>query len=67
VVAVAVDTLALATFSMTLLRWRSGRTLAEAAAFANVAAALKCRGFGGRLGAPTREAVDALLAPTRER
>lgn len=32
----------------------------EAIGFANVAAALKCRTFGGRLGAPTRAEVEAV-------
>jgi sulfofructose kinase len=39
-----------------------GRTVAEAARFANAAAALKCTRAGGRLGAPTRAEVEALLA-----
>ncbi len=38
-----------------------GRSVADAARFANTAAALKCTRFGGRLGAPTRAEVDALL------
>jgi sulfofructose kinase len=38
-----------------------GATLAEAARFANAAAALKCTRRGGRLGAPTRAEVAALL------
>ena len=38
-----------------------GKTVADAACFANTAAALKCTRFGGRLGAPTRAEVDALL------
>ena len=37
------------------------RAVADAAAFANAAAALKCTRFGGRLGAPLRTEVDALL------
>ncbi len=39
-----------------------GRTVAQAARFANAAAALKCTRAGGRLGAPTRMEVDAFLA-----
>jgi sulfofructose kinase len=39
-----------------------GQTLTEAATFANAAAALKCTVFGGRLGAPDRANVDALLS-----
>jgi sulfofructose kinase len=39
-----------------------GLDTAAAARFANAAAALKCTRFGGRLGAPTRAQVDALLS-----
>ncbi|MBK1795452.1 sugar kinase [Devosia sp. WQ 349] len=39
-----------------------GQSIREAIAFANVAAALKCKTFGGRLGAPHRDAVLAALA-----
>jgi sulfofructose kinase len=38
-----------------------GNTVANAAGFANAAAALKCTRFGGRLGAPTRAEVDEFL------
>jgi sulfofructose kinase len=38
-----------------------GRTVLDAARFANAAAALKCTRFGGRLGAPTRMEVEAFL------
>jgi sulfofructose kinase len=38
-----------------------GNTIAAAARFANAAAAQKCTRFGGRLGAPTRAEVDAVL------
>lgn len=38
-----------------------GRGEVTALAFATVAATLKCRTFGGRLGTPTRAEVDALL------
>jgi sulfofructose kinase len=38
-------------------------SIAGAAEFANAAAALKCARFGGRLGAPTRAEVEALLRP----
>jgi len=38
-----------------------GRGLPEAARFANAAAALKCARAGGRLGAPRRAEVEALL------
>ncbi len=37
------------------------RNVAEAARFANAAAALKCTRMGGRLGAPTRDQVAQLL------
>jgi sulfofructose kinase len=36
-----------------------GADIAAAARFANVAAAIKCTRFGGRLGSPTRAEVDA--------
>jgi len=60
----AVDTLAAGD------TWHGAFTLAlgegsgveDAARFANVAAALKCTRFGGRLGAPTRAEVDAFSA-----
>ncbi len=39
-----------------------GAELPRAIAFANVAAALKCRTFGGRLGAPERAEVEAALS-----
>ena len=63
---VAVDTLAAGdvfhgAFTLALAEHRSTEA---AIAFANVAAALKCRTFGGRLGAPSRAEVDALLAET---
>jgi sulfofructose kinase len=38
-----------------------GQRVAESAAFANAAAALKCQRPGGRLGAPSRPEVEALL------
>jgi sulfofructose kinase len=38
-----------------------GSDVATAARFANAAAALKCTRFGGRLGAPTRDEVEAFL------
>ena len=61
---VAVDTLAAGdvfhgAFALALAE---GAAAAEAIAFANVAAALKCRSFGGRLGAPGRDEVEAVLA-----
>jgi sulfofructose kinase len=43
-----------------------GASLAKTIAFANAAAAIKCTRFGGRLGAPTREEVDALLVASQE-
>jgi sulfofructose kinase len=61
---VAVDTLA----AGDVFHGAFALALAEAApipraiAFANAAAALKCRSFGGRLGAPTRAEVEAALA-----
>lgn len=39
-----------------------GAGVREAVGFANAAAALKCRRFGGRLGAPGRAEVEAVLA-----
>jgi sugar/nucleoside kinase (ribokinase family) len=61
---VAVDTLAAGdvfhgAFALALAE---GAGVRRAMAFANVAAALKCRSFGGRLGAPGRAEVDARLA-----
>jgi len=38
-----------------------GNAVADAARFANAAAALKCTRFGGRLGAPTRAEVDEFM------
>lgn len=60
----AVDTLAAGdvfhgAFALALAE---GRTVAEAGHFACTAASLKCRVFGGRLGAPDRSEVDAFLA-----
>jgi len=60
---VAVDTLAAgdvfhAAFALAI---GERRAVADAAAFANAAAALKCTRFGGRLGAPVRAEVEALL------
>jgi sulfofructose kinase len=60
---VAVDTLAAGdvfhgAFALAIGEHRS---VADAAAFANAAAALKCTRPGGRLGAPMRAEVDALL------
>ncbi len=57
----AVDTLAAgdvwhAAFA---LRLAEGRGIAEAAHFANVAAAIKCERWNGRRGAPTRAEVEA--------
>lgn len=59
----AVDTLAAGDVfhGAFVLALAEGRSEAGAIAFANTAAALKCTVFGGRLGAPTRAAVDALL------
>ena len=39
-----------------------GLDVAAAGGFANAAAAIKCSRAGGRLGAPTRAEVEALLA-----
>ena len=39
-----------------------GAGIRDAVAFGNAAAALKCRSFGGRLGAPDRAEVEAALA-----
>jgi sulfofructose kinase len=44
------------------LRIAEGAAPADALEFASVAAAIKCTRFGGRLGAPTRNEVEALLA-----
>jgi hypothetical protein len=44
------------------LRIGAGSSVVDAARFANAAAALKCTRFGGRLGAPNRAEVEALLA-----
>jgi len=59
----AVDTLAAgdvfhAAFALAIVEYGS---VERAAGFANAAAALKCTRFGGRLGAPTRSEVEALL------
>lgn len=43
------------------LRLAEGATVAEAGRFAAVAASLKCRVFGGRLGCPLRAEVEAVL------
>ncbi len=64
---VAVDTLAAgdvfhAAFALAI---GEGRAVADAAAFANAAAALKCTRIGGRLGAPVRAEVEALLRSAR--
>ncbi len=60
---VAVDTLAAGDVfhGAFALRLAEGADVAEAIGFASVAAALKCRSFGGRLGTPGREEVDAML------
>ncbi|HWJ75524.1 MAG TPA: PfkB family carbohydrate kinase [Kaistia sp.] len=42
-------------------------TIPAAIAFANVAAALKCRTFGGRMGTPERAEVEAVLATMETR
>jgi sulfofructose kinase len=60
----AVDTLAAGdvfhgAFTLALAE---GAAMPRAIAFANAAAALKCRTFGGRLGAPFRPEVEAVLA-----
>lgn len=60
----AVDTLAAGdvfhgAFALALAE---GAALPRAIAFANAAAALKCRTFGGRLGTPDRAEVETLLA-----
>ena len=39
-----------------------GASIPKAIAFANAAAALKCRTFGGRLGIPGRDEVEAVLS-----
>lgn len=44
-----------------------GAPVQRAIAFANAAAALKCRSFGGRLGAPGREEVEAAMAGLEEK
>ncbi len=60
----AVDTLAAGdvfhgAFALALAE---GAAIPRAIGFANVAAALKCRTFGGRLGTPGRAEVEAVLA-----
>lgn len=60
---VAADTLAAgdvfhAAFALCLAE---GRHMAETLRFATAAAAIKCTRFGGRLGAPTRDEVEAFL------
>lgn len=64
---VAVDTLAAGDVfhGAFLLGLAEGKTTAEAARFANVAAAFKCRGFGSRTTTPTRAEVDAFLETWR--
>lgn len=62
----AVDTLAAGdvfhgAFTLALAE---GQAVADAVAFANTAAAISCTVFGGRLGAPDRAAVEALMART---
>lgn len=62
----AVDTLAAGdvfhgAFTLALAE---GQAVADAVAFANTAAAISCTVFGGRLGAPDRVAVEALMART---
>lgn len=63
----AVDTLAAGDVfhGAFLLGLAEGKPVAEAARFANVAAAFKCRGFGSRTTTPTRAEVDAFLATWR--
>ncbi len=60
----AVDTLAAGDVfhGAFLVGLAEGRPIAEIVAFANAAAAIKCATFGGRLGAPTRAEVEAVLA-----
>jgi sugar/nucleoside kinase (ribokinase family) len=60
---VAVDTLAAGdvfhgAFTLAIAE---GKPVREAVRFASAAAAIKCTVFGGRLGAPKRDAVEALL------
>jgi sugar/nucleoside kinase (ribokinase family) len=43
-----------------------GEPIARAIAFANAAAALKCRSFGGRLGTPDRAEVEAAMLTEEE-
>jgi sulfofructose kinase len=59
----AIDTLAAgdvfhAAFALKLVE---GAPMSETIAFASAAAAIKCTRFGGRLGCPTRDEVEALL------
>ena len=64
---IAVDTLAAGDVfhGAFLLGLAEGKPVAEAARFANVAAAFKCRGFGSRTTTPTRAEVDAFLETWR--
>lgn len=48
-------------FALALLE---GKDIRAAARFACVAASLKCTRFGGRLGCPTRDEIDRLVAKT---
>jgi sulfofructose kinase len=61
----AVDTLAAGDVfhaAFALLLAENTRPMAEILRFASAAAAIKCTRFGGRLGAPTRDEVEAFLA-----
>jgi sulfofructose kinase len=65
---VAVDTLAAGDVfhgAFTLVVAEGG-TIRRAVAFANAAAAFKCRTFGGRLGTPGRDEVEAALSSMGE-
>jgi len=64
----AVDTLAAGdvfhgAFTLALAE---GMPIPTSIAFANAAAALKCRSFGGRLGTPGREEVEAAMLVLEE-
>jgi sulfofructose kinase len=58
-----VDTLAAGDIFHGVLTWAlaQGSTFADAVAFANAAAAIKCLTFGGRLGAPDRDTLSRFL------
>jgi sulfofructose kinase len=63
-----VDTLAAGDVFHGTFAWAltEGRDIASAARFACHAASLKCTRFGGRLGCPTRQELEAFMAGSSE-